>query len=188
MNLGMEIGLDPGHIVLDGDPAPLQKGGTVPPIFRPCLLWPNGWMDQDATWYGGRPLRRPHCVRWEPSSPPRGTAAPSPEFSAHVCCAQTAGWIKMRLMEVGLGLGHIVWGPSPPSKGHSPQFSALVCCGQTAGWIKMPLGTEVDLGLGHIVLDGDPAPTEMGTAAPSFDPILLWTMLRWCLRSKLTAI
>jgi len=25
------------------------------------------------------------------------------------------------------------------------------------GWIKMPVGTEVDLGPGHIVLDGDPA-------------------------------
>jgi len=26
--------------------------------------------------------------------------------------------------------------------------------------------TEVDLGSGHIVLDGDPAPPERGTAAP----------------------
>ena len=22
------------------------------------LLWPNGWMDQDATWHGGRPQPR----------------------------------------------------------------------------------------------------------------------------------
>ena len=29
---------------------------------------------------------------------------------------------------------------------------------QTAGWIKMPLGTEVGLGPGDIVFDGDPAP------------------------------
>jgi len=41
-------------------------------------------------------------------------------------------------------------GTSPP-----PHFSEPMYCGQTAGWIKMPLGTEVDLGLGHIVLDGD---------------------------------
>ena len=27
-------------------------------------------------------------------------------------------------------------------------------CGQTVGWIKMPLGKEVGLGPGHIVLDG----------------------------------
>jgi len=29
MKLGTEVGLGPGHIVLDGDPAP-SKGGTAP--------------------------------------------------------------------------------------------------------------------------------------------------------------
>jgi len=48
MKLGTEVG--PGHIVLDGDPAPPpQRGTALPPIFGPCLLWPNGCMDQDAT-------------------------------------------------------------------------------------------------------------------------------------------
>ena len=44
----------------------------------------------------------------------------------------------------------------------------LVCCGQTVGWIKMPLGMEVGLGPGDIVLEGDPAlPSHgKGTAAP----------------------
>ena len=32
----------------------------------------------------------------------------------------------------------------------------------------MPLGMEIDLIPGHIVLDGDPAPLERGTAAPLF--------------------
>ena len=58
MKLRMEVGLGPGHwiglslgdIVLDGHPAP-PKSGTTPPVFGPCLLWPNDWMDQDATWY-----------------------------------------------------------------------------------------------------------------------------------------
>ena len=60
------------------------------------------------------------------------------------------------------------WGPTSPSpKGNNPQFSAHVCCGKTAGWIKMPLGTEVDLGPGDIVLHGDPSPPQKGgTAAP----------------------
>jgi len=39
--------------VLDGVPAP-PKWMDIPPIFGPCLLWPNAWMDQDATLYGGR--------------------------------------------------------------------------------------------------------------------------------------
>jgi len=43
----------------------------------------------------------------------------------------------------------------------------LVYCGQMVGWIKMPLGTEIGLGAGGIVLDGDPAlPMERGTAPP----------------------
>ena len=48
MSVGMALGLGPGDFVLDRDPvAPPQKGD--PQIFGPCLLWPNGWMDQDAT-------------------------------------------------------------------------------------------------------------------------------------------
>ena len=38
-----------------------NKGVTAPTIFGPCLLWPNGWMDQDATWYEGRPWPRRKC-------------------------------------------------------------------------------------------------------------------------------
>jgi len=41
--------------------------------------------------------------------------------------------------------------------------------------MKTPLGTEADLGPGHIVLDGVPALRETDTAAPSlFGPCLLW--------------
>jgi len=37
--LGTEVGPGPGHIVLDGDPAPLpKKGDRAPPIFGPSLL------------------------------------------------------------------------------------------------------------------------------------------------------
>jgi len=70
MPLGREIGLDPSNILLDKDPAPLPKRGQNPPFFGPCLLWANGWVDQDATWIGGRHRPRWHCVRWGPSSPP----------------------------------------------------------------------------------------------------------------------
>jgi len=77
---GMKVGLSPDHIVLDGDPSvpplkghspnfrpmsvvakrrlrvrwdstPPEKRHSGPhPIFGPCLLWPNGWMDEDTTW------------------------------------------------------------------------------------------------------------------------------------------
>jgi len=35
----------------------------------------------------------------------------------------------------------------------------------------MPLGTEVGLGSGDIVLAGEPAPPRIGTAAPTFQPM-----------------
>jgi len=80
MPLGMEVGLDPSDIVLDGNPAPPPRKVAEPPIFGPCLLWPNNWMDQDVTWYGGRPQPRPHCARWEPSSPSPKMGTASPNF------------------------------------------------------------------------------------------------------------
>ena len=79
-------------------------------------------MDQDATHYEGRPRPRQHCVWYGPSSTPRGRA-PSLQFSAHVCCGQTAGWIKTPLgTKVGLGPGHVCYMGMqlPRHKGHSP--------------------------------------------------------------------
>ena len=41
--------------------------------------------------------------------------------------------------------------------------------------MKTPLGMEVDLGPGHVVLDGAPALRERGTGVPRlFGPYLLW--------------
>ena len=56
----------------------------------------------------------------------------------------------------------------PPLKGAQPPVFGP-CLLWPKGWMdKTPLGTEVDLGAGHIVLDGDlapPRPRERGTAA-----------------------
>jgi len=79
MPLGAKVGVGPDDSVLDGEPAPPKKGGHSPPIFGPCLLWTNGWIDQGATWYGGRSRLRPRCVRRGPSSPLRKGAQP-PNF------------------------------------------------------------------------------------------------------------
>jgi len=76
-------------------------------------------------------------------------------------------------MEVGLGPGDFVfdWDPATPMTEGTPtttQFLAHVYCSQTAGWMKTPLGTEVDLSPGHVVLDAVPALRERGTAPPLF--------------------
>jgi len=71
MPVGMEVGLSPGYFVLDGDPAHCPKRGGAHPIFGLRILWPNGCMDQGATWRGVRPRPRPtrYCVRCGPSYP-----------------------------------------------------------------------------------------------------------------------
>jgi len=82
MPLGMEVGLGPGDFVLDRDTAALPKKGRSPqiPNFRPCLLWPNRWMDQDGSWHGGRPQPRRLYVRWGRSSPPKKGRSSLPNF------------------------------------------------------------------------------------------------------------
>ena len=60
--------------------APEKKAHPPHPIFGPCLLWPNGLMDEDATWYESRPRPRPHCIRRGPSSPRKGHSSPPPLF------------------------------------------------------------------------------------------------------------
>jgi len=102
------------------------------------VLWPNGWMDQDTTWYGGRPRRRRDCVRWGPSSPTeRGRAAPI--FGS--CLLWPNGWIDQDTMHLVYG-GRprrrpdcVRWGPSSPTErgtaAHPPLFVPL-CSGTAA--------------------------------------------------------
>ena len=85
--LGTEVGFSVGDIVLDEYPAPPQKKRHSPhPMFGPCLLRPNRWTDEDATWCGSRPQPRPHCGSWRPSSPPPKRGRASLQFSAHAYC------------------------------------------------------------------------------------------------------
>jgi len=56
---------------------------------------------------------------------------------------------------------------SPEKKAHPPPpiFLVHVYCGQTAGWIKIPLGMEVNVGSGNVVLDGVAAPPKSAQPA-----------------------
>ena len=90
MPLGMEVGLGPGDFVLDEDPATSRKREHPPhPIFGSCLLWPNCWMDQNASWYGGKRRLRRRCVRWGSQLPLKG-AQPSVFGS---CLLWPNGWL-----------------------------------------------------------------------------------------------
>jgi len=134
MKLGMQVGLGPGHIVLDGNPAPPPpKGVGVPfPIFGPCPLWPNGWMDHDGTWHRCWPWSMLHCARLGHCSPLQKGGGAHSQFSAHFYCGQTARCIKMSLgVEAGLSQGEFVLDgdPAPPSlkrgRSHTPNFRPM---------------------------------------------------------------
>jgi len=99
----------------------------------PCLLWPNSWMDQDATWYRGRPRRRWHCVKLGPSFPWKGAQQPPPIFWPMSVVAKWLDGSGTTCTEVGLGPGDIVLDGAqlPHGKGHSSAplpTSAHVCC------------------------------------------------------------
>jgi len=113
------------HCIRWGSSSPHEKGHSNPHIrnLRAQAL-PNDCMDQDETWHGRRPRPSPNCVKWGPSSPsPKGHSPLPPKKFGHVCCSQTAGWIKMQLgTEVGLSPGHTVLDgdPAPSSKEAQP--------------------------------------------------------------------
>jgi len=115
-----EVGLGPGHIVLDGDPSPPKKGETAAPTFRPMYCGKTaGWIKMPFGTEMGLGSGN-SVLDGNPAPPKKGHA---PQFPAHVCCSQTAGLIKMLLgTKVGLGSGHIVLQGDPASlhKGHSP--------------------------------------------------------------------
>jgi len=167
MPLGMELGLSPGDFVFDGNPAPPQKGGGAPPQFSAHV-----YCGQTAAWItmslGTKADLGPDAIvlDGDPASPsPKGGRAPSTIFGPRLL------WPNCWMDQGGTWHGGGPWSrPHCARWGHSspPPILTHVYCGQTAGWIKTPLGTEVDLGPGHFVLDGFPAVGERGTAAPLF--------------------
>jgi len=165
MKLGMQVGLSPGHIMSDGDPAPPPPNGhshqfsahiccgqmaawIKMPLGTEVSLGPGDFvLDEDPA----------------PGGPPQKEGGARPKFSALVLWSN--GWMDQdgACTEVALSSGDFLLdgdlAPSPKRRRSPlPKFSAHFYCGQRAGWIKMALGMEVGLGPGHIFLDGDLAP------------------------------
>jgi len=128
--------------------------------------------------YVGRPRPRRHCVRWGLSFPTpteRGTAAPT--FRPMSIVAKRLDGSGYHLVRRSASAqGQCVREDQLPrgNMHSSPHFSVHVYCDQTSGWIKMPVGTEIGLGPGDIVLDGDAArPHGKGQSSPLlFGPCL----------------
>ena len=99
------------------------KSRAPSPIFGPFLLWPNGWMHQDATWYGCRPQPRGLCVRWRPSAslPKRGQSPPNFRLM-FIVAKRLDGWMSLGT-KVGLSPGDSVFDGDPAP---SPIFSQFL--------------------------------------------------------------
>ena len=164
-----------------GTQFPFPKRGRAPfPIFGPCPLWPNGWMDLDGTWHGGGPWSTPQCARWGPSFPPQKGEQSRPQFSAHFYCGQAAGCIKVPLdMEVGFSTGDFVLdgdrvpllkkGRSPLIFGPSPLWPNG-CMDQDAAWYggrRRPTRQCVRWGPSY-------PPLKVGAQLPIFGHCPLW--------------
>ena len=96
MKLGIQVGLGPGNIVLDGDPAPLAKRGRSPPFSAHiCCSQMAGWikmplgteidLSRGHIVFDGNPVSSAkghssppplfgHCLLWPRTSPVSATA------------------------------------------------------------------------------------------------------------------
>ena len=92
MPLGTEIGLGPGHIVLDGDPSPPKRAHRQFSSHDYNCRQAAGWIKiPHGTKVGIGPG---HVVLdGDPTPPPRKGAQP-PQFSAHVYCGQTVAHLS----------------------------------------------------------------------------------------------
>ena len=127
MKLGTEVGLGPGHIVLDGIQLLSTKRDTaaLASNFRPISVVAKR-LDGSRCHSLGRDVGLgPGDIALDGDpAPPKGTVPP--QFLACVCCGQTEGWIKMPLgRAVDLGDTLLDGDPAPPPrKGHNspPSF------------------------------------------------------------------
>jgi len=137
MPLGAEVGLGPGHIVLDGTQLQPRKRAQKPPLgplFAPSLNFRPRYIV-------AKRLYEPRChlvrrsdlaqasLRWGPSSPPKKEAAePLPNFRHMSVVAKELDGSRCHLVRsYSLGPGDIVLGgnPSSPRRGTAPNFRPM---------------------------------------------------------------
>ena len=95
----MEVGLSPGDSVLDWDPAELpslKRRRSRPSFLRISVV--AKWLDGSRCHLVWRLGLDPDHIVLDGDPAPLPKREHSPQFSAHVYYAQTAGWIKMPLV------------------------------------------------------------------------------------------
>ena len=134
---GTEVDLGPGHIVLDGGPAPAK--GAQQPMLIVATVAHLSYKTEDK--------RRYLYLHYNFNDFGYRTKLSRLAFRATVRKTVRPMLSDRCLSCLYVGLSVL-----------SCLSVMLVYCGQKIGWIKMKLGMQVCLGPGHVVLDGDPAP------------------------------
>jgi len=137
MKLDTQVGLGPGHIVLDRNPGPPPPKGHSPQFSAHiCCGQMARWIKMPLGTEVG--LDPSDIVLDGDAALPLQKGDKAPQLSAHVYCGQTAGWIQMKLgTEVGVGPGHIVLhrDPAPPpQRDTSPIFGPRLLSDQDFTW------------------------------------------------------
>jgi len=164
MPLGTEVGLGPDDLVLDWDSGTLSPERGQSPLPQ---LSTHVYCGQTAgyitmrlgTEVGVSP--GDFVIDRDPALSPITWRSPPPNFRPMSIAAKWLDRSRCHLLRWSASAHAtcVRWGLSSPPKDTSlPQFSAHIYCGQTVVCIRIPLGTEVGLSLGDIVLDGVPAP------------------------------
>ena len=136
-----------------GNQLPSPKRGQTQ--FSAHLLWPNVWMDQDATGTEQGLGQDDIVLNGNPALlPKRGTA---PIFGPYLlrpngCMDQDVTWCGVRPRPMRLCVRRGARCPLLKGGGRTPKFSAHFYCDQTAGWMKLVLGIVVGLSPGEFVL------------------------------------
>jgi len=90
MKLSIQVGLGPGHIILDGDPAHhLPKGHSPPFSAHICCGQMAGWIKMPL---GRKVGLDPSDITLDGDPAPCPKPGRAPQFSAHVYCGQRAGY------------------------------------------------------------------------------------------------
>ena len=116
-NLARSLG--PGHIVLDGNPAPLLQRGTAP-NFWPMSVVAKRLDGSRCHLVGGRPRPTRHCVRWRLSSPPQKWGIAASNFRPMSVVAKRLDGSRCHAVRPRCGTQ-----PPPLKVAHHPSFRPM---------------------------------------------------------------
>jgi len=177
MPLGMELGLSPGDFVLDGDPAPPQKGGGAHKFSAHVYFGQTaGWIKMALGMEVGL-SPGDFVLDGDPAPSQKGGRAPSPIFGKFLC---PNGWMHHNATWYGgrpqpRGLCSMGTQPYLPKRGRSPlpNFRPMSVVAKRLDGSRWHLAWGWAL-VQALVLDGEPAPLpQKGTQLPNFRPIFI---------------